>query len=480
MLTRYSIVTLTNDATHQFQCDLGKTPTYGFSIATNGSVLYMDSDQFFACPATDTEYNVYTQWLKDQEKCQPVTLSTNGTCVGGGFSAPSGTACAITTYAPIGSTASEVSPLSQQTTPAIYSSYNAATVPVYSHGSSGSQSTTVIISTVSASSGSAALSETALPMTSYTPSSETAHVSSPLSASTPSIPPNQQTTLVVYSSQNTAAVPTYSYSPQSSERTTAIISTVSARSSIESSAMETRASQSRIYSYSTVSVTMQATRASMAPESSVPVGKSSTPSSTETTTLSSYSETTRTSTTTATTASSFTPPSGTWGNSTTGTACQTSLTGAYQTPHLIIPITSKSPNTPEGTSYNATINSEYSTIFNFDIPSSYAGKTCSVIFLFPEQKDLETSAYTFSGSGDLVFYELSGVANEQTTYNNAPAKNETLNTIAIQSGNSYVVSTGMCAGDTTESIELSSQNGLSLEFFEDWNPSSLGLYITSC
>lgn len=154
--------------------------------------------------------------------------------------------------------------------------------------------------------------------------------------------------------------------------------------------------------------------------------------------------------------------------STSASICQTALTGAYQTPHLIVPISSGSPDTAYGTQYDAYIDSENSTIFNFDIPSSYEGMTCTTIFLFPEIADLETSSYTFSGSGDLVFSELSTAATEETTYNTAPSVESVLDTIAIESGNSYVVASGSCAAGTTVSIELSSQSGLSLEFFEDW------------
>lgn len=94
--------------------------------------------------------------------------------------------------------------------------------------------------------------------------------------------------------------------------------------------------------------------------------------------------------------------------------------------------------------------------------------TCTIIFLFPEIADLETSSYTFSGSGDLVFSELSTAATEETTYNTAPAVSSVLDTIAIASGNSYVVASGSCSAGTTVSIELSSQNDLNLVFFEDW------------
>jgi len=121
-----------------------------------------------------------------------------------------------------------------------------------------------------------------------------------------------------------------------------------------------------------------------------------------------------------------------------------------------------------------------STIFNFDIPQDYKGKQCSIIFLFPKKEDLETSDYTFGGSGSLDCAELNTAASQKTSYSNAPSVKKDLGSIALQPGNSYVVATGDCQAGTTQSIWLSSKDGLSLNFFEDYNPSPLGLYITSC
>lgn len=180
-------------------------------------------------------------------------------------------------------------------------------------------------------------------------------------------------------------------------------------------------------------------------------------------------------------AQSSAAPSNTAASATaSGSACQTSLTGAYQTPHLIVPVSSSQPDQAYGTSYNGVANSTTSTIFNFDIPASYAGKQCSVVFLFPEKKDLTTSDYTFSGSGSLEFSELSSPAKQSTTYSNAPASKKELSQISIMPGNSYVVATMDCPAGEVETIEIEAEGGLSLEFFEDYNPSPLGLYITSC
>jgi hypothetical protein len=145
-----------------------------------------------------------------------------------------------------------------------------------------------------------------------------------------------------------------------------------------------------------------------------------------------------------------------------------------------VPISSEHPDHAYGTTYNGQVNSTASTIFNFDVPQDYKGKQCSIVFLFPKKSDLKTSGYNFGGSGSLDFAELSSPATQKTSWSNAPSVKKDLGSIALQSGNSYVVATGDCQAGTTQSIELSSQNGLSLNFFEDYNPSPLGLYITSC
>jgi hypothetical protein len=147
---------------------------------------------------------------------------------------------------------------------------------------------------------------------------------------------------------------------------------------------------------------------------------------------------------------------------------------------LIVPISSEHPDQAYGTSYNGQINSTVSTIFNFDIPKEYNGKQCSIVFLFPNKQDLQTAGYTFGGSGNLGCAELSSAASQKTSWSNAPAVKKDLGNIALQPGNSYVVATGDCQAGSTQSIELSSKDGLSLNFFEDYNPSPLGLYITSC
>ena len=126
-------------------------------------------------------------------------------------------------------------------------------------------------------------------------------------------------------------------------------------------------------------------------------------------------------------------PSGTQSSS---GSCPTDLSGNYEYPHLIIPVDSSKPDNAPGTSYNGTVTSSISSIFNFDIPSSDAGKTCSLVFLFPNKEDLETSSYSFSGDGKIDFASLESTASASTTYNNAPAVKEDLGEFTVSPGNS--------------------------------------------
>ncbi|KAI9933688.1 hypothetical protein MW887_004759 [Aspergillus wentii] len=153
-------------------------------------------------------------------------------------------------------------------------------------------------------------------------------------------------------------------------------------------------------------------------------------------------------------------------------SCPTTLSsGNFEFPHLIIPIDSRSPNTALGTQFNGTVTSTISTIFNFDIPQSTSGKTCSLVFLFPSQANLVTSSFRFSGDGKVNFAKLSKAADTSTTFNNVPSVSQDLGDITISPGNSFAVSTFACPAGEAISFEMKNAGTTSLSFFEDFNPS---------
>lgn len=147
----------------------------------------------------------------------------------------------------------------------------------------------------------------------------------------------------------------------------------------------------------------------------------------------------------------------------------TRLSGAYEYPHLIVPVSSKTPGTAAGTSYNGVVDSTTSSIFNFDIPTSDAGKTCSLIFLFPTQAQLTTSSFTFSGNGGIDFSMLKGVATQSTTYNNAPAVKTDYGVTVVAPGNSYTIATFPCPSGQAVSYELKASGNTQLTYFQDYS-----------
>ncbi|KAI9715480.1 MAG: hypothetical protein M1812_005956 [Candelaria pacifica] len=164
----------------------------------------------------------------------------------------------------------------------------------------------------------------------------------------------------------------------------------------------------------------------------------------------------------------------------TQSQCPAALTGNYEFPHLIVPVDSNNPNQAAGTSLNGTVTPSVSSIFNFDIPSSDSGKTCSLVFLFPNQSDLQTSSFSFSGSGSIDFASLQGTANAQTSFSNTPALNQDLAVITVAPGNSYNVASFACPAGRTVAFKLSTTSSTNLNYFQDFNPSPIGLYITVC
>ncbi|EMD96518.1 hypothetical protein COCC4DRAFT_205759 [Bipolaris maydis ATCC 48331] len=160
--------------------------------------------------------------------------------------------------------------------------------------------------------------------------------------------------------------------------------------------------------------------------------------------------------------------------------CPLDLNGAYQFPHLIVPVNADHPDTAYGTQYNAKADSRTCTIFNFDIPYSYAGKKCSTIFLFPKKQDLQTSDYTISGSGHVSVSRLAGPATQGTTWNNRPKDSGASTWFDLTPGTEWYVESQDCAAGQTIAYEMCAEGSFAVEYFQDYNPSPIGLYVREC
>jgi len=125
------------------------------------------------------------------------------------------------------------------------------------------------------------------------------------------------------------------------------------------------------------------------------------------------------------------------------------------------------------------VNSDISSIFNFDIPPSYSGMTCTLEFLFPKQSQLQTSSYTFSGSGAIDFAALSKAATQSTSYSNAPGVSTDYGTTTVAPGNAYTIAKFSCPAGQAIAFEMKASDSTSLTYFQDFNPCPIGLYITA-
>ncbi|KAG6325154.1 hypothetical protein E4U22_004336 [Claviceps purpurea] len=160
--------------------------------------------------------------------------------------------------------------------------------------------------------------------------------------------------------------------------------------------------------------------------------------------------------------------------------CPANLDGAYEFPHLIIPVDKSNPDKAYGTSFFGEVTPSRSSIFNFDIPVSDRDKTCTLIFLFPEQSQLETSSYTLYGEGKIHALALDRLATTSTTWNNKPGKLSAGHTAIVRPGQSNSIASFPCSVNQTLTFELLSSGNTNLRYFQDYNPAPIGLYIAKC
>ena len=143
----------------------------------------------------------------------------------------------------------------------------------------------------------------------------------------------------------------------------------------------------------------------------------------------------------------------------------------YKFPHLITPVSSANPDTAYGSSYAGEVTNEVSSIFNFDIPASDVSKTCTLTFFFPTQAELQTSSFTFSGDGKVLFTTLSKPATSSTTYKNMPqlgAVDKISGTLAP--GSDFQIAQFACPAGGSYTVEMSQAGSTDFSWFQDYNP----------
>lgn len=163
--------------------------------------------------------------------------------------------------------------------------------------------------------------------------------------------------------------------------------------------------------------------------------------------------------------------------------------GEFRFPLLILPTSPEAPDYAFGNSYVAYISPDNTTIFNFDVPESspYTGN-CALLFLFPYEStlNLQNSPFYFSGieeeegeNGGLDFALLKDVADSEVTYKTTPGVETDYGKTEILPGNTYTIATFPCKSGVT-SYSVSSVGNVELDYFQDSDPTPIGLYIVPC
>ncbi|KAI7235217.1 hypothetical protein KC330_g4388 [Hortaea werneckii] len=417
--------------TGQFQCDVGAKPDKGFDIpGGNGTITFKGSDTFWSCPTGDHGgWNLYDRPVEGQKKCQPVWLVADS----------------------------------------CYSEYTPPPPPPAPKTSSTKMSSSTKVSTTTKMS-------TSTKMSSTTKKTSTTKISSSTKP-TPSITESTSTTCTTWTpsmSKSTRSTPCSS----SSTRTTTSSKTSSSSSPCSTSSKPATTSSKTSSSSSPCPTSSKSATTSMPyvcnPAHSYPNGATCISTRGSLTLFTPMPTTTKP----APTSSKPTqkPPMSTKpANMPKG--CPGNLGKDFEFPHQIIHINSAEPDKAYGNFFNGTMTSTISSMFNFDIPADAAGKTCSLEFMFPTQDQLETSAYTISGDGKANFYTLEKPAHKSNTFNTSPKSDKYLGEYTLTPGSSSKIHSMACPAGKTIGIWMFSATGSSLNYFQDFNPCPIGLFM---
>ncbi|KAI7262007.1 hypothetical protein KC343_g4663 [Hortaea werneckii] len=434
--------------TGQFQCDVGAKPDKGFDIQCgNGNITFKGSDTFWSCPTGDHGgWNLYDRPVEGQKKCQPVWLVAD-------------------------SCYSECAPPPQTSSTKMTSSTKVSTTTKMSTSTKMSSTTKKTSSTTKMS--------TSSPMSSSTKKTSSSTKMSSSTKPTPSVSKSTSTTCTTWTpsmSKSTQSTPC----PSSSTRATTSSKTSSSSSRCPTSSKSMTTSSKTSSSSSSCPTSSKPATTSMSyvcnPAHSYPNGATCISTMGSLTLYTPMPTTKKPASTSSMSMPTQQPPMSTKpANMPKG--CPGKLSKDFEFPHQIIHINSAEPDKAYGNFFNGTMTSTISSMFNFDVPADAAGKTCSLEFMFPEQDQLETSAYTISGDGKANFYTLEKPAHKSNTFNTSPKPDKYLGEYTLTPGTSSKIHSMACPAGKTIGIWMFSATGSSLNYFQDFNPCPIGLFM---
>lgn len=150
----------------------------------------------------------------------------------------------------------------------------------------------------------------------------------------------------------------------------------------------------------------------------------------------------------------------------------------FQFPHFIVVVDIDHPDQAYGTSFNAIVSTKVSSIFDFDVPLSYTGRQCELVFFFPNAEDLAEDEYTFVPKGGLQLSRLENPATTDTTWRSQPGPDEIVDVIDdLEPGNTYSLGSEKCVAGQRVGYKMTALGALELDYFQTYRTPSSGSSI---
>ncbi|KAK8104369.1 GPI anchored cell wall protein [Apiospora kogelbergensis] len=170
----------------------------------------------------------------------------------------------------------------------------------------------------------------------------------------------------------------------------------------------------------------------------------------------------------------------------------------YEKPQLMVAVDMANPTKAYGPTYLGQVSQNASTLFNIEVPSSYAGKNCKVFFSFPTLDQMISSngseSYYFGGSGGVAFARLGRPATLTTTWEDVfiPSNSSSggdldggvipLGQITISPGHTFVVDQFACPAGQALTYLMMEQDDEDtyLVYMQNDVPVALGVFMSVC
>jgi glucan endo-1,3-beta-D-glucosidase len=154
------------------------------------------------------------------------------------------------------------------------------------------------------------------------------------------------------------------------------------------------------------------------------------------------------------------------------------LRGAFEAPHLIIPIDKGDPTKVVSNGYTALLSPTVSTVFVFDVAPEQQDKICNLVFFVPPALPFQDLApVKIRSPGGISVSRLDNhPASQDISASNVGSAAPFGTAPSVQFANQYNVGSAPCEAGQRVAYQVDSTKGLTMDFFQMTSP-PLGLFM---